>query len=95
MQEKGLKLLVNLSYASEEASQAMVNAGTISLVLKALECDYNAIEVQVKGLWVLKNLTHYKDGCAAVVAAGGVRVAALSMAANSPVIKLVEQVREV
>jgi len=92
MQEKGLKLLVNLSFASEEASQEMVQAGTIPLVLQSIERDFSATEVQIKGLWVLKNLTHYRDGCTAVVAAGGVRVAALSMATNLPMIKLVEQV---
>jgi hypothetical protein len=92
MHEKGLKLLVNLSFVSEEASQAMVAAGTVAHVLAALARHPTATGVQTKGLWVLKNLAHYKEGSAAVVAAGGAAVAAQSMVANLPVVEVVEQV---
>jgi hypothetical protein len=75
IQEKALKLLVNLSFVSEEASREMVKQDIVSCVIQSLNTHPDVIGVQVKGLWSLKNLAHHLEGAKEVHKCGGVDVA--------------------
>jgi hypothetical protein len=82
IQEKGLKLLVNLSFMSVEAATEILKRGLVKRMVGALDRHPNVSGVQVKGLWGLKNLAHHNQGAFEVVQQQGVRAGCRGLKAH-------------
>ena len=70
VQEKALKLMINLAFHSPELSQRMVDLGAVEHIIAAVEWHPTSPAVVVKGLGALKNLTHIQSGSDQVLAQG-------------------------